>query len=71
MQDHTKNKKNYQPDTNHFNTEIPYPSHDYCEICFLITEQQITDCIEFLEKLGYTGDTALFVLACLQQGGAA
>lgn len=39
---------------------------------FFIQEQRLTDCLELLENHGYTGDSAIFVLASLQlQGDAA
>lgn len=56
----------------------PYPtsfssqSCHHSELSLLIQQQRLTDLLDHLEKLGYTGDVALPVLANLQLfGGAA
>lgn len=64
-------EKSYQYSTkytNHFGITISFLSHNSCDICFLIEKQRLTDCLDLLEKAGYTSDTALFMLAYLQGG---
>jgi hypothetical protein len=33
-----------------------------------IRRRQLTNALEFLQERGYSGDTAIFVLACCQKG---
>lgn len=50
-------------------TEFSYSSHN---LNLLIQQQRLSDCLEFLENRGYTGDSAIFIMASLQlQGGVA
>jgi len=46
-------------------------SYNCGKLASLVEEQRLTDCLEYLEKLGYTGDLALSMLALIQTGGAA
>ncbi len=54
----------------------PYPtsflqsSHNYSELTSLVEQRRLSECLQYLEKLGYTGDTALSVLSYLQGGAA-
>ncbi|MCC5661998.1 hypothetical protein LC608_34710 [Nostoc sp. XA010] len=34
----------------------------------LVKDNRLTEVIEALEKRGFTGDLAIFILACLQRG---
>jgi hypothetical protein len=52
-------------------TEFSQSSDNSSEITLLIKEQRLCDCLEYLDKIGCTGDTAIFMLACAQAGVAA
>ncbi len=58
-------------DSTHPTSFLPQ-SFNCSKIASLIKQQRLTDAIEHLEKLGYTRDTAILLLANLQQlGGVA
>lgn len=61
-----KLQKNTHP-TNFFSQS----SHNCSQLLTLINEQRFTESLEYLERLGCTGDAGIFVLANLQEGGAA
>ena len=46
-------------------------SCDCSKLTSLIKQKRLTDLIEYLEKAGYTGDTAIVLLAKLQTFGGA
>jgi hypothetical protein len=54
------------PEITHFSSKLS----ENCKLTSLIEQQRFTDCIDLLEKSGYAGDSAVFVLAFLQGGVA-
>lgn len=47
-------------------TTILHQTSTKKQITLLINRESLTDALDLLEKQGYTGDTAIFILANLQ-----
>ena len=63
------------PAKNQKTTSTRLPSSDkkskYRELSICLQQHRLTDCLELLEKLGYTGDAAIARLRYLQWEGVA
>jgi len=60
-----KNLTNILTQTFHVNQESRISELSNC-----ISRHQLTNSLEHLEQCGFSGDTAIFILACLQGGVA-